>query len=1385
MIASRVSSARDLIRCRLCSRTPESWERGVQVAPYTTANLQNGNVLVQIPIVSWSGLGPAVDVSFFYNTADGVWRWSYSDTLIEEPLTGDMIWTRPDGRQIRFFLIPGNIWEAESGYYMDLEETIPSSTVWTITFKDQSTMTFDENNEGRLTAITDAAGNEVTVVAGANSLHVTDATTNREFHIDPELVCPPGQICQDPNEAFIVTEDNLSLQSGPRTWVLRFDATDNLIRSITDPMNFKIGLSYSPQTGRLIAISEKYEIPPPGESPTIRSYWFEQDAAGRLTSVTDPTVALPSPITHTQSFAYAINGSGNPETTYVNRRGTSVAYEYSSPNGVPNLRQVNDGDKWTVFTWDDSRNLVQRSHQAGGTWRWTYDGNGNVISEQNPLAYMDSWTYDTLNNVLGYRDAAGNIWDFDYATTVDPTALTTVTLPDINGQSVSDTINITYHIDGGDNGLVESVTDANGVVTSFSYDIYGQLAKEIEGEIGDDRVVVLHDFDAVSRNLRSYRQGACGSQSTAPADGATGGNTYNLNDQITMNTCVVSAGFAGSCAGATVMPEPQGMVDYNQHMPTAEYDPAGRPTFIEGSIEPGGEGSKIVTVKMEYDEVGRPTLVERISGEPCDGIVVSRKYTFEYDTPNGITIENTPTMWIHTNTDILGRVSRVRGCLDASCESVAYQADYTYVANRDLVETITYANGTSTAYEYDLLGRVTRIAHSVGVMAPFLSLDYFYDARGLITQIIEYDGQATNSTGFLYDARRRLIHEARTGTSPYDLTYAYDPGGNRIQKIDEPNDLITDYYYDVDPNVPATSHLNRLMWYETRDRYEALIEHVEYEYDAGDDAAGNVSQIIKMKPDPVFPGLDPRNPDAMDVLGYHFMYTKSAEVRIVTVRQWRATADGAGGYTHVADPDPNTVGGIPTRIIKMREFRGSGRTRHMMRDRIDAATPDHSTEVWTDYRQDLPTGDYTVDCKDTVDPAKETRHYDPGLAEVDDPYGAATVAYTHTNHLGTTGARTDDVPAAFEQPVYTAFGERVNSDGTFGASPANALSTRYGYVGKEGYETLDDADWGLWDRGLDLLGNPILEPVEFPFIHTGARWYDPTTGRFLQRDPIGSDGGLNVYEYVDSSPLGSTDPTGWDRFYAREHGHSSVWFPRKDGGYDVYDFGPKGGAWAAAFGGPGNVNKARNGGPLPAGAKRHKSSASEDAADQSEMDQQVIVPPYFQAAGLGAAYNCIGWAQYWASKRDPKPKPRARVMGIPCLVAGTLVLADDELVPIEKIQTGSRVSTWDFDSRTVTESEVLFAGQTGRAHVIVEITIDDGETFRSTADHPFWTNNRGWTEAAELTKDDVLLSTRGQAVRIIRVERIHYLKPVPVFDIRVRVHRWFFIGRRGILVHNT
>ncbi len=40
------------------------------------------------------------------------------------------------------------------------------------------------------------------------------------------------------------------------------------------------------------------------------------------------------------------------------------------------------------------------------------------------------------------------------------------------------------------------------------------------------------------------------------------------------------------------------------------------------------------------------------------------------------------------------------------------------------------------------------------------------------------------------------------------------------------------------------------------------------------------------------------------------------------------------------------------------------------------------------------------------------------------------------------------------------------------------------------------------------------------------RDYSPTLGRWLTRDPIGYQGGINLYGYVNSSPVGNVDAEG-------------------------------------------------------------------------------------------------------------------------------------------------------------------------------------------------------------------------------------------------------------------
>ncbi|HUU96123.1 MAG TPA: RHS repeat-associated core domain-containing protein [Phycisphaerae bacterium] len=186
-------------------------------------------------------------------------------------------------------------------------------------------------------------------------------------------------------------------------------------------------------------------------------------------------------------------------------------------------------------------------------------------------------------------------------------------------------------------------------------------------------------------------------------------------------------------------------------------------------------------------------------------------------------------------------------------------------------------------------------------------------------------------------------------------------------------------------------------------------------------------------------------------------------------------------------------------------------------------------EHWTDYDRAMPYGDFDVTINAGTPVVAEQMRYLEGFGlPAQQTVSTGATQYLHGDLIRSTMLTTGQGGTAVSAVSYTAFGEVI------GTAPA----TRYQYAGGWGYESGGFGD----DPGLLVLeGAPGTVPITLQ--HVGFRWYDPSIGRFIQRDPIGLAGGLNVYAYVDAEPLSAIDPDGLQK------GAQAPFYPPQRGPY--------------------------------------------------------------------------------------------------------------------------------------------------------------------------------------------------------------------------------------------
>lgn len=283
------------------------------------------------------------------------------------------------------------------------------------------------------------------------------------------------------------------------------------------------------------------------------------------------------------------------------------------------------------------------------------------------------------------------------------------------------------------------------------------------------------------------------------------------------------------------------------------------------------------------------------------------------------------------------------------------------------------------------------------------------------------------------------------------------------------------------------------------------------------------------------------------------------------------------------------------------------------------------------------------------------------------------------------------------------------------------------------------------------------------------RYYDTSTGRYTQEDPIGLAGGVNRYVYVGGDPLNGIDPYGlfditnpadWPTVPDEAvEGIASF----GDGLLDIVTFGIWDGDWVRRKLDIGSVNVCSDTyavgkalGQLTAMVLLGR--ATRNPCNSFTADTLVHVRPRSAEA----------LAIYGQSELKPISK---------------LVVGDEVLAFSEWKQRGDIAGT---DNRLSYE-KVVDVFTSYQKQQVVSIRTEDGRQLTATAGHSFMTNE-GWRDAILLKRGGKLLlkgSSEDSSGGWVTITELSVAwSTVPVFNLEVANAHTFFTGEKGLLAHN-
>lgn len=687
---------------------------------------------------------------------------------------------------------------------------------------------------------------------GMDKLTNNAASVHLETDVLTFIKQPDGSFASPPGtNSKLVKSGNLYRVDERFNRTVNF-GSDNNVSSITDADGNAVSFTYS--DGRLQSVADSF-----GHSLTFNYtgtlLTSVTDSASRivsygytgndLTTYTDPeekvwtygfdgshrilTLKNPRDITTVTNF---YDTFGRVESQIMPRQTGNTTYNlYFS--GYRNIEEDGSGHQ-TIYYFDDHKRLLGVENALGQRESKNYDGQSHVVSYTDPKLKTTIYSYDGNNNLTiitnPFSKQTVNTYDSQFRPTdlTDPLEHVIHTDYDTEHHPYKTTVypetgkSIFTQKSYKPNGLVNTVTDGKGIVTTLTQNAQGNPASSKTstapaiGYIFDaiGRMTSLTDQEGAITTL-TYDKRSLLKTKTDPLTKAV---TLNYYDDGTLNT----------------------ITDRNNKTTTFTYTPSGKTDTV--TYQSGA------TVGFTYDQNDFPTKMQDSIGattytpDALNRVASStdpRNFAISYerDANGNITRITYPgNKSVSYTYDALNRIKTV------TTDWLAKTATYNY-DDAGRMSDLTQFNNTKTNYTYDNANRLTALENRLSAGGSIISsYSYTLDANGnriASTQVVSVGINASPSaraftmntpknrltqagaTAFTYDNEGQLATktgETYTFDDAHRVTgisgavshqYRYDGTDNRLEATR--SGVTTRYIYDINGNLLAEADGNNVI----------------------------------------------------------------------------------------------------------------------------------------------------------------------------------------------------------------------------------------------------------------------------------------------------------------------------------------------------------------------------------------------------------------------------------------------------------------------------------------------------------------------------------------------------------------------------------------------